>query len=115
MFKFIVQSSASEKRYLSIYNSSGAASSSLKEAPLATEDLSPSVAQWELHTYQAVSNIVSFSGTSNTFALKLSVKLQENNFLLWNQWGSYLVSQTPQSGNEPANPSHVQNWTRSNL
>lgn len=84
MFKFIVQSSASEKRNLSICTDSGVASSSLKEALMATEDLSPSVAQWELHTSQAVSNMVAFSGTSNTFEPKLSIKLQENNFLLWN-------------------------------
>lgn len=26
-----------------------------------------------------------FTGSANTFTLKLSIKLQENNFLLWNQ------------------------------
>lgn len=29
-------------------------------------------------------NQLTFLGTTNTFAAKLSIKLQENNFFLWN-------------------------------
>lgn len=34
---------------------------------------------------QIVSSVVGFSSSINNFALKLSIKLQESNFLLWNQ------------------------------
>lgn len=34
---------------------------------------------------QTIYYVVSFSNSTNTFALKLSIKLQETNFLIWNQ------------------------------
>lgn len=41
--------------------------------------------QHEVQTSQATPKVLAFTGSANTFAPKLLIKLQESNFMLWNQ------------------------------